>query len=576
MKKLIRENIQKVISKFQGNLWESVMDDVNTDVLFSGKPLDTIKLLKRVRTYTIVLFFVIFPLSIILSFYISPIFITINFLWIVMLAFPKIQLSSLGQKRKKSVEEELPAFVIFASVMQSVGINIYESFQLFKKTNLFKAINNEAQLLKRNVEFFGLSHMEALEDLGRTHKSMHFKNLLLGHTSIWRSGGDLSLYLETRAEEFFVFLKERFQAYANNVGTIVEALVTLLVILPILVMVVSFVLPGSSLEQITLLVSIGLPIFAIILGVVMSSIQPASFNVVGLGQRNLAILFGVGFAVVLITYLMGQELWLAIALGFVVPSAISGVFVWLQTNEIKKLEDALPQFLRDITEYKKIGYDVSLALIRLSKENSYNKIFDSKLREMRVLIENGTTPTASVMTVSLRSWFTKTSFFILAYIAEFGGGNPKTLETITRFMTNAKQAVREGKASVSFYSMLIFVSPVIMVFTASVIQGMVGSIGSSSFQSLVGENANQLSQTGLSANFINLITITPEFLTMIKTLIITSSILSAFVIGKAIDFTFYNTWRVVVIGIIAIASITFMDAIPTLSFENVLGNLPFK
>ncbi|MGI0010602.1 MAG: type II secretion system F family protein, partial [Nitrosopumilaceae archaeon] len=277
-----------------------------------------------------------------------------------------------------------------------------------------------------------------------------------------------------------------------------------------------------------------------------------------------------------ITYMMGQELWLAIALGFVVPSAISGVFVWLQTNEIKKLEDALPQFLRDITEYKKIGYDVSLALIRLSKENSYNKIFDSKLREMRVLIENGTTPTASVMTVSLRSWFTKISFFILAYIAEFGGGNPKTLETITRFMTNAKQAVREGKASVSFYSMLIFVSPVIMVLTASVIHGMVGSIGSSSFQSLVGEGTNQLGQTGLGANFINLITITPEFLTMIKTLIITSSILSAFVIGKAIDFTFYNTWRVVVIGIIAIVSITFMDVIPTLSFENVLGNLPFK
>ena len=76
----------------------------------------------------------------------------------------------------------------------------------------------------------------------------------------------------------------------------------------------------------------------------------------------------------------------------------------------------------------------------------------------------------------------------------------------------------------------------------------------------------------------NLATITPEFLSMVKTLIVTSSLLSAFVITKAIDFTYYTTWRVVVIGIISVASILMMDNLDELkfSFDSVLGDFSYS
>lgn len=569
--------IQKVVSQLTfHNTWKTMIEDLNDDVLLAGKPLDTIKILNNIRKYMLVCATIIFPLSIFLFAYMSPVFIAINLIWIVMFAYPKIQQTQLSQNRKKKVEEELPSFVIFASVLQGVGIGLYESFQLFKETKLFNAMNSEAQLLKRNVEYFGLSQMEALEEMGRTHRSQLLKNLLLGYTSIWRSGGDLTLYLENRAEEFFTHLRQRYQTYTNNVSSVVEALVTLLIILPIMIMVVSFVMPGSSLEQITLFATIGLPLLAIIMGVIIASIQPASFNSIGLDQRTLLVLFGVGMAGGIISYLLLKEVWIALAVGFLVPSAISMILSGRHVKEVAKLENDLPEFLRDITEYKKIGYDILLAMIHLSKENIYHSAFAKKLGEVGIMLDAGVSPTSSVKATEFRSYFGKISFYLLAYIAEFGGGTPKTLETITRFITNAKTVVREGKSTISALGMIIFASPVIMAFTAGMIQNIVGSMDSTSITSVI--QTSTQNTPGLNSSFIQLVTITPEFMSMIKTLILTSSILGAFVITKAIDFTFYNTWRVVAIGVIAILSILYLDSFANTSidFESMFGDFSFK
>jgi len=575
MSQKIHEDPNKSTSKFSiKSMWNSVFEDINNDVLFSGKPLDTLVFLEKLRKSIIISAIILAPVSIFLSAIVSPIFLALNLISILIFAYPKIQQSSLSRERKKKVEEELPSFVIFSSVLQNVGVGLYDSFQLFGQTGVFKSIGKEALLLKRNVEQFGISQMEALEELGRTHKSDQFKNLLLGYTSIWRSGGDLSLYLESRAEEFFTNLKDRYQTYTTNVGTIVEVLVTLLIILPIMIMVSSFVLPGSSMEQVTILATVGIPIFAILMGVAISSMQPASFNMLGLHPRTTTLLVAIGIISGSLSFHIFSQTWLAIALGLLIPSTISAIITGRQTTEINRSEHSLPQFLRDMTEYKKIGYDILLAMIHLSKENLYNSIFNKKIGEVSILLDNGISPITSVKSVQFRSWFTKISFYLLGYVAEFGGGNPRTLETVNKFITTAKQVVKEGKSSISMLTIVVFAAPVIMAFTATMILGIMDSFDSSLFAS-----SNKIenpfgNSPEMNKDFTNLITITPQFLEMTKTLIITSSMLSAFVISKAIDFSFYSTWRVVVIGVIAIISVIMMDSISgiNLSLDNIIGS----
>ncbi|WKT57984.1 hypothetical protein QVH35_00045 [Candidatus Nitrosotenuis chungbukensis] len=209
----------------------------------------------------------------------------------------------------------------------------------------------------------------------------------------------------------------------------------------------------------------------------------------------------------------------------------------------------------------------------MSKDNTYNSVFAKKLSEVGLLLDNGISPTESVKATDFRSHFTKMSFYLLAYIAEFGGGNPKNLETVNAFITNAKNTVKEGTSAISALAIIVFAAPVIMVFTASMIQNITGSIDTN-IGSTIKDAAE--SSLGQNTNFVNLVTITPEFISMIKTLIVTSSILGAFVITKAIDFTFYNTWRVVAIGIISLVSIMYLDGIASVNFDSFLGNLSFK
>ena len=542
-------------------IWKRMLDDVHFDVLSTGRPIDYIKQMNFFRNGFIYSLIICTPVSLITHYFGYSILLSLNIIPVLLFFFPKIQLLNLSQQRKKLVDEELALSSMFLSIMQSVGVNMYNSFQIMKNTGLFNAMNKESNLLKRNVEVFGLSEMESIEELGKSHKNQQFQNLLLGYTSIWRSGGDLALYLESRAEEFFLMFKSRFTTYSNNVGTVIEALVTLMIILPILIMVVSFVMPGGSMEQITSFAVVGLPMFAIILGVMITNMQPKIPNRVGLNQTHLSVMFGIGFASAIISYIfLNFDIWLSISLGFLVPSLITGVIVMRQMHQIKQFEHALPQFLRDITEYKKIGYDVTQAMIHISKENSYNKAFDEQLLELRILLENGITPSMAVKSLEQRSWFSGISFFIISYIAEFGGGSPRILETITQFVINIRQTLSESKSAISFYGMLIFASPIIMVMTAIVIHGMLDSIDTSSLQTT---NIVQDQTNPFSSSFLNLVTVTPEFLSLIKTMIITSSFMSAFVVTKATDFTFFNTWRVVVVGTIAIISVILFEMITT-------------
>jgi flagellar protein FlaJ len=296
---------------------------------------------------------------------------------VLILFYPKIQYTGLRRSRKTIVEEEIPFFSLYAAILQSVGMDLYTSFLLTIGKRVFKAMENEALLLKRNVELFARSPLEALEELARNHDSVPFRNFLLGYSSIARSGGDLSRYLENRAEEHFNLLRLRYSAYSRNVGYLVEALITVLVIVPILVVVSAFILPAATISQLIIMSAVAVPLLTIVFAVILANIQPKMFNVVGL--NDVIVLAFLPLAIIsfmFFTMILGLEAWLALAISAIIPSTINEYFTARHKRQIELIESALPNFLRDLTEYRKIGFHEVTAIIRLSKENTYNKSFD--------------------------------------------------------------------------------------------------------------------------------------------------------------------------------------------------------
>lgn len=468
---------------------------------------------------------------------------------LLLLFYPKIMYTGLRKGRKTMVEEELPFFSLYAAILQSVGVDLYSSFIITIGKNVFKIIEKEALLLKRNVEFFARSPLEALEELGRNHDSMAFKNFLLGYSSIARSGGDLSRYLETRAEEHFNMLKLKYSAYSRNVGYLVEALIVVLVIVPVLVVVSAFILPAATISQLIVMSGVAVPILTIVFAILLVNIQPRMFNVVGLKDITVLAFLPAAIISFLFFTFLGLEPWISLALAAIIPCTINEYFTMKHKRQIEFMESALPNFLRDVTEYRKIGFHEITAIIRISKENRYNSVFDRLLRTLSTLLEQGYTPTQIMKSIKIRSWFARVTLFTLAHIAESGGGNPAVLESITGFVSNVRMTLREAKSSISIYGILGYASPILLAFTVVVINEMLGTV-----------TPDVLKGVG-SESFTQLITISPLFNTTIKTFIVTSSIGTAILIGKAIDRTFKSTGRIAIACSLAIASLIITENI---------------
>lgn len=461
--------------------------------------------------------------------------------------YPKMVLKNQSRSRKNQVEEELPFFGIYAAILHSVNPNLYACFVTIIGRTVFHGIEKEALLLKRNVELFGLSPLEAIEDLGRNHKSQTFKNFLLGYSSIARSGGDLSKYLETVSDEQFQQLKIKYASYSKNVGYIVESLIILLVVVPILFVVSSFILPADSISKITVASAIAVPIMTVFFAVVLQNIQPKTFNMIGLSNAKVLSVLPIGIVIFLFMLYSGSETWFALAVSAIIPSVIVEFYTRKHKYQIEKVERVLPQFLRDITEYRKIGISEISAIIKIAEENTYNKTFDRLARTLSASFKQGNTFSEILSMFKLRSWFARTTFFILSEISESGGGHPAILESVTIFVNNIRNAFKEAKSSITVYDFLAYLSPVLLIFSISIINEMIGSV------SLVQSSSLKL------PGYEQLIQVSPLFLEAIKTFAVASSIGIGILMGKASDGTFKSTGRIAILCVISIVAIFLVE-----------------
>jgi flagellar protein FlaJ len=284
-------------------------------------------------------------------------------------------------------------------------------------------------MLRRNVALFGMDQSSALNSLAISHPNTQFRNLLLGYVSMQKSGGDVCLYMERKSEEFLNDCKFRFFKYASFAETIGEATLVLLSILPVLLVMSSFLLGQDSLRVMTGMSFVLIPTLTATLIIIINNIQPKTYDSIGFGWFSLiigAVSGTFGFFIV-------RETWFALALASFAAAVANFVFLSRQFAEISMMQGALTDFFRDVTEYRKIGIAIPIAIMRISKERTYNKFFNSVLQEISLKISYGMNFATILDSLRIRSWHTRISFFILAKITESGGGTPQILEQLTDF-----------------------------------------------------------------------------------------------------------------------------------------------
>ncbi|MEM2187983.1 MAG: type II secretion system F family protein [Thermoproteota archaeon] len=514
--------------------------NIAADILEAGETLSPYRFAAKALFYTFIAFFVSIPLGVVLSIFIHPALLAIILVPALILLYPKLRLRSSIGDRRRGLEDEIPFFTVFASVLQSVGISLYNSLLAVIGKGVFKQIEKDALLVKRNVDFFFMSPVEALEDVGRRHPNEKMRSLLLGYTSEWRSGGDMSAYLDSKASDYLKDMEFRWRHYAERASDIGETTISLLFLFPMMILMAAFVFPGQAITLLSLVLTLVVPFLTVLVFGIVHSTQPKTYNVLIGDWKIAAVVGGLSAAV---SFFAQSPPWLSMAVGLASSSALYGAMIILQMREIGLAEGALSQFLRDVTEYRKMGYDITKAVIRIAEENTYNPVLDTLLDSVAKQLTLGVRfPEVEVRT---RSWLVKMCFFLLGQVVESGGGTAKCLETLTDFIGHVVRVKKEVRATMRLYQVLSLSTPIVLSFVVALMFSLL-----TAFAAVLAPAAE--------AGLISEIAQVPEALIeQCYMLVVASSTCIAMLSTKAVDLTMKNTLWVTVNIILAAAGIAF-------------------
>jgi len=480
-----------------------------------------------------------------LAAFVSPAFALLALLPLFPYFSVELRLRDEISQRREGVEKELPFFSILVNVLGSAGEPMYAILLGLTASDVFKCIRMEALLVRRDVEVFGMDPNASLESLASNHPSRKFSSFLYGYTSKVRSGGDIPAYLTGESGSLLRELEEGWTRYAGRAGMIGSSMITVFGVIPLLLMVVGIFSPNVSVFGLTVFTGVCIPLFTVLLVYAAGRMQPVGEQALqGSPMRSLLLcLPGLGLAA-----LEGQ-VWLGAASALFVFLVVYGVSVREQRLEMGEIDEALPEFMKDVLEYKRQEYDLTRSLVSIAAHNRYTPSFDRVMAQAAAQLRSGTP--VDELAVDPRTRLGKMVFFVLGQMSRSGGGTVETVYQLSAYTGKVVEMKRATRAEMRPYMVLAYASPVLLAFGISFVEAVLQS-----FSSAVKPGLVNVRTAGL------LVGAMPPALLQVSNLLIVISAAALGVIGaKMTDFTVRNTLKASANVVIAVVATYALSAV---------------
>jgi pilus assembly protein TadC len=496
-----------------------------------------------------------------------PVFLAIP---VLIYYYPFISLSNKARARKNNVEKELPIFLAYASALVSAGYTIYSVFKDLasgKGSELLKAFTNEAKYFLSLVEKQGMPELRALERFASTHPSSEFRNFLLGYMHQRQLGGNLASYMEQKLMEGLDALKRRMENYVNQIVTLTEIALTVLV-LPTLPMIVGFIIaPDIVYNMLFLQIFVFVPAVGFMFYSVASAIQLEFKDEYKFTYVPSVIGAVIGLAVAL--FLAQQKLVAGIS--FIIGAAAFGYYIEYARyrRTFSEIEKVLPQIFRDLSELRQM-MPIPEALNRMTKMG-YPRNVTRILQRVAALRSQGIKLTEQPW--QSRSWFWKFTQFLLGKIEESGGGTSELFRQLMLFFTEFNNIMTSVRGSLRIYEFVIYAIPAIFALVSYSTLGIF--VAMTQVSQTIG--ISQISSTAasqLGAQFPQLMKVfqglDPQVLLINDVIIMEMSFILGLLGGKVISGTVRDTRALAVAMILtAIIVIVAPQFVESLIRENV-------
>jgi hypothetical protein len=347
-------------------------------------------------------------------------------------------------------------------------------------------------------------------------------------------------------------IRFKLDKYKQMASTYAELLIIVLVIFPSVAVMGVFL----KMEGINLISIIMMPVLGILLILMVDRSQLKEYTYYEYNMKSVmfAVLavfigFGVGF---MLTHPV-NALKYSLLLGALVY-ALMNLKNRIKYNE--QIEKELPFFLRDLTEKRKIGLELS-RIIELYEPMS------KEFKELMVTIKGRLSLGFSLFDAckdlifnERLPWLFRYILFLLAKVDESGMAKVTALEQLTQHISKYIELKQEVKSSVKMYEFLTYATPIMLAFIIVSSNAIMLNIGSMQIGSNI--DTSNLPSAG-SSNLLQQSLASQTDVLVGDLFVVIASIVTALVMTKIANLTITNTRPLVITVILALLILILKD-----------------
>lgn len=385
----------------------------------------------------------------------------------------------------KESDNELPFAFMLITLMSSCGISPYESFKRLRSINSLPFIQKESCEIVRQVEVLSKDPLTAMLQRADETDSKIYGDSLRGYVSTVQSGGSVTSYLKSKLRSILEIQAEVAARSIGTLETLVEAYMVMLIVL-LCIYILATVMSSTAMFSNALGLNFGGPslVYAILFLIMPSvSIMFMFFahetrrgTIIGLRSiYNKAFPPAIASAILLVLYILVPQMKVTmniIGVPIFTTACLIAVSLFPMISYRRmiglniKAEEAMPSFLRDISEARKTGMSPEKSIVHGATRKGYGA-FSNILQRIVTQLEWGISlrKIYEDMKERLQSWPVLTNFVILIETIEVGGGSSDALELLAGYSEKIRDIEKNKRDMLKAYVILPFIWSVLMSLT---------------------------------------------------------------------------------------------------------------
>jgi len=201
----------------------------------------------------------------------------------------KLYPSMKADDRKRAINRMLPYAVNYMYALSKGGVGIIQIVQaLARHKDVYGEVANEFAFVANLMEYFGYDFHSAMTELYEITPSDTMKEFVAGLITTIDSGGDLTVYLAHKREQYVEKSKSEQKSFIETLGLLAESYVTIAVTAPLFIIIlqsVMLVIGSGSVRDLYGVTYILIPASSAFFAFMIYLISPKEFRLVRLEKK---------------------------------------------------------------------------------------------------------------------------------------------------------------------------------------------------------------------------------------------------------------------------------------------------